>query len=316
MRILITGAAGFLGSHLTDRLLGEGNEVIGIDNLSTGSIENVEHLSRNKYFTLIIHDISYYISIQEPLDFVLHFASPASPSKTSKIGYPNLPIQTLRSGSLGTHNCLELARKHGARFLMASTSEIYGDPLVHPQVESYWGNCDPVGARSMYDEAKRFSESLVMAYYNFYRVDTRIARIFNTFGPRMRIDDGRSVPNFIKQALRKEPLTVYGTGNQTRSFCYVDDLVEGIRRLMDSDEHYPVNIGNPNEMSIREFANLINDVCENAAGLVTDASACLGGDPERRRPDITKAMNVLGWQPTVSIRDGLSKTIEYYKAKL
>ena len=316
MRILITGAAGFLGSHLTDRFLSEGHQVIGLDNFITGNRDNIAHLAGNPSFTLMEQDVSTYISVSETLDFVLHFASPASPSKTSPLGYPNLPIQTMKAGALGTHNSLGLAKKHNAKFLLASTSEVYGDPLVHPQTEDYWGNCDPVGVRSVYDEAKRFAEALTMAYHNFHSVDTRIVRIFNTFGPRMRLDDGRSVPNFIQQALRKEPLTIYGTGEQTRSFCYVDDLIEGIHRLMDSDEHMPVNIGNPLEVSINDFARLINEICENPAGLNVNASERLGDDPERRQPDITRAKTILGWHPVVSIREGLSKTIEYFTSKL
>ena len=316
MRIFISGAAGFLGSHLTDRFLSEGHQVIGLDNFITGNRENIAHLADNPNFNLMEQDVSKFISVPEPLDFVLHFASPASPSKTSPLGYPNLPIQTMKAGALGTHNTLGLAKKHNAKFLLASTSEVYGDPLVHPQREDYWGNCDPVGVRSVYDEAKRFAEALTKAYHNFHAVDTRIVRIFNTFGPRMRLDDGRSVPNFIQQALRKEPLTIYGTGEQTRSFCFVDDLIEGIRRLMDSDEHMPVNIGNPLEVSINDFARLINEICENPAGLNINASDRLGDDPERRQPDITKAKTILGWQPVVSIREGLTRTVEYMRAKL
>ena len=316
MRIFISGAAGFLGSHLTDRFLSEGHQVIGLDNFITGNRENIAHLADNPNFNLMEQDVSKFISVPEPLDFVLHFASPASPSKTSPLGYPNLPIQTMKAGALGTHNTLGLAKKHNAKFLLASTSEVYGDPLVHPQREDYWGNCDPVGVRSVYDEAKRFAEALTKAYHNFHAVDTRIVRIFNTFGPRMRLDDGRSVPNFIQQALRKEPLTIYGTGEQTRSFCFVDDLIEGIRRLMDSDEHMPVNIGNPLEVSINDFARLINEICENPAGLNINASDRLGDDPERRQPDITRAKTILGWQPVVSIREGLTRTVEYMRAKL
>ena len=316
MRIFISGAAGFLGSHLTDRFLSEGHQVIGLDNFITGNRENIAHLADNPNFNLMEQDVSKFIAVPEPLDFVLHFASPASPSKTSPLGYPNLPIQTMKAGALGTHNTLGLAKKHNAKFLLASTSEVYGDPLVHPQREDYWGNCDPVGVRSVYDEAKRFAEALTMAYHNFHAVDTRIVRIFNTFGPRMRLDDGRSVPNFIQQALRKEPLTIYGTGEQTRSFCFVDDLIEGIRRLMDSDEHMPVNIGNPLEVSINDFARLINEICENPAGLNINASDRLGDDPERRQPDITRAKTILGWQPVVSIREGLTRTVEYMRTKL
>ena len=314
MRVLITGAAGFLCFHLSSRLLNEGCEVIGLDNFITGSKSNIDDLKNNKNFKFIAHDICENITIREPLDFVLHFASPASPSKMSPLGYPNLPIQTLMAGSLGTRNCLELAKSHGAKFLMASTSEIYGDPLVHPQTESYYGNCDSVGVRSVYDEAKRFAEAITMAYHRHYGVDTRIVRIFNTFGPRMRIDDGRVVPNFIMQALRKERLTVYGTGEQTRSFCYVDDLVSGIRLLMDSDEHEPVNIGNPQEVSINEFASMINRICDNTSGLHINASERVGNDPEHRKPDVAKAKRVLGWEPSVSIEDGLRKTVEYYRS--
>jgi len=243
----------------------------------------------------------------------MHFASPASPNPASPLGYPNLPIQTLKAGALGTLNMLGLAKAHKAKFLLASTSEVYGDPLVHPQPENYWGNCDPVGPRSVYDEAKRFAEALTMAYHNFHGVDTRIVRIFNTFGPRMRLDDGRVVPNFIQQALRGEPLTIYGDGLQTRSFCYVSDLVEGICRLMQSDFHEPVNIGNPNETSIREFAVLINELCGNPAGLLNRAAEGLGNDPQRRQPDITRAREVLGWEPQVGIKDGLLRTIEYMR---
>jgi len=316
MRILITGAAGFLGSHLTDRLLTEGHQVIGLDNFITGNRENLAHLMDNPNFSLMEQDVSTYIKIDDPLDYVFHLASPASPSKLSPLGYPNLPIQTMKAGALGTHNGLGVALKHKAKFLLASTSEIYGDPLVHPQVETYWGNCDPVGVRSVYDEAKRFAEALTMAYHNFHRVDTRIVRIFNTFGPRMRLDDGRSVPNFIQQALRKEPLTIYGSGEQTRSFCYVSDLIEGIYRLMLSDEHMPVNIGNPIETSVKDFAIAINELCENPAGLIINASDRLGDDPERRQPDITRARSILDWEPKVNIREGLSHTIAYMRKKL
>lgn len=316
MRILITGAAGFLGSHLTDRLLADGHQVIGLDNFITGSQKNIEHLRDNPNFSLMVQDVSTYIDVPEPLDFVLHLASPASPSKLSPLGYPNLPIQTMKAGALGTHNGLGVAKKHNAKFLLASTSEVYGNPLVHPQDETYWGNCDPVGVRSVYDEAKRFAESLTMAYHNFHSVDTRIVRIFNTFGPRMRLDDGRSVPNFIQQALRKEPLTIYGTGEQTRSFCYVSDTIDGIYCLMKSDEHMPVNIGNPLETSVNDFARVINDLTQNPAGLSINASERLGDDPERRQPDITRANEILGWEPKVSIRDGLAKTIAHMRGEL
>ena len=316
MRILITGAAGFLGSHLTDRLLNDGHQVIGLDNFITGNPENLAHLKDNPRFSLMEQDVSTYIDVADPLDFVLHLASPASPSKLSPLGYPNLPIQTMKAGALGTHNGLGVAKKHNARFLLASTSEVYGDPKVHPQDESYWGNCDPVGVRSVYDEAKRFAEALTMAYHNFHGVNTRIVRIFNTFGPRMRLDDGRSVPNFIQQALRKEPLTIYGTGEQTRSFCYVSDTIDGIYRLMKSEEHLPVNIGNPLETTVNDFARTINDLTNNPAGLSINASERLGDDPERRQPDITRAKEILGWEPKVSICDGLARTIEYMRGQL
>lgn len=316
MRILITGAAGFLGSHLTDRLLADGHQVIGLDNFITGNPENLAHLKDNPNFSMMEQDVSTYIDVADPLDFVLHLASPASPSKLSPLGYPNLPIQTMKAGALGTHNGLGVAKKHNARFLLASTSEVYGDPKVHPQDESYWGNCDPVGVRSVYDEAKRFAEALTMAYHNFHGVNTRIVRIFNTFGPRMRLDDGRSVPNFIQQALRKEPLTIYGTGEQTRSFCYVSDTIDGIYRLMKSEEHLPVNIGNPLETTVNDFARTINDLTNNPSGLSINASERLGDDPERRQPDITRAREILGWKPKVSIRDGLARTIDYMRGQL
>ena len=316
MRVFISGAAGFLGSHLTDRLIKEGHTVIGLDNFITGNRANLAHLADNPKFSLMEQDVSKFIAVDGELNFVLHLASPASPSKSSPLGYPNLPIQTMKAGALGTHNTLGLAKIHNAQFLLASTSEVYGDPLVHPQPESYWGNCDPVGVRSVYDEAKRFAEALTMAYHNFHGLDTRIVRIFNTFGPRMRLDDGRSVPNFIQQALRGESLTIYGTGEQTRSFCYVDDLIDGIRLLMDSDEHMPVNIGNPQEVSIIEFAVPINELTGNTAGLQINASERLGDDPERRQPDITRAKTILGWEPRVSLRDGLSETIDYMRMKM
>lgn len=302
-----------MGSHLTDRLTADGHTVIGLDNFVTGDPANLDQHKDDPSFTLMRQDVSLYIDVLESLDYVMHFASPASPNPASPLGYPNLPIQTLKAGALGTLNMLGLAKAHKAKFLLASTSEVYGDPLVHPQPENYWGNCDPVGPRSVYDEAKRFAEALTMAYHNFHGVDTRIVRIFNTFGPRMRLDDGRVVPNFIQQALRGEPLTIYGDGLQTRSFCYVSDLVEGICRLMQSDFHEPVNIGNPNETSIREFAVLINELCGNPAGLLNRAAEGLGNDPQRRQPDITRAREVLGWEPQVGIKDGLLRTIEYMR---
>ena len=316
MRILVTGAAGFLGSHLTDRLITEGHEVIGMDNFITGNEENLEHLAGNKNFSFIRHDVSNFIFVPGALDYVVHFASPASPNPSSPLGYPNLPIQTLKAGALGTHNSLGVAREFHTKFLLASTSEIYGDPLEHPQKESYRGNVDPVGKRSVYDEAKRFAEALTMAYHRFHEIDTRIVRIFNTFGPRMRLDDGRVVPNFVQQALRNEPLTIYGDGSQTRSFCYVEDLIEGIYQLMMSDYHQPVNIGNPNEISIREFADLINTLTNNPAGIVEKPENRFDDDPQRRQPDISLAKSILGWEPKFSLSDGLFKTVPYFKKKM
>lgn len=316
MRILITGAAGFLGSHLCERLLKDGHEVVGMDNFITGSPENLAHLSGMKNFSFIRHDVSDFIFVPGKVEAVLHFASPASPNPKSRYGYVNLPIQTMKAGALGTHNTLGVARVSGAKFLLASTSEIYGDPLVHPQDESYWGHVDPIGARSVYDEAKRFAEALTMAYHRFHGIDTRIARIFNTYGPRMHLDDGRVVPNFIQQALRGEPLTVYGDGLQTRSFCYVDDLVEGIVRLLASDEHLPVNLGNPDEITILEFAQKINATIGNQVGIVNKSEERLESDPQRRQPDITRAKKILGWQPHCSLEDGLQRTIPYFRQQL
>lgn len=316
MRILLTGVAGFLGSHLADRLIAEGHHVIGMDNFITGNKENLAHLSGNKNFSFIQHDVSNFIFVPDDIHYVLHFASPASPNPASPLGYPNLPIQTMKAGALGTHNTLGVARAYNAKFLLASTSEIYGDPLEHPQKETYRGNVNPIGARSVYDEAKRFAEALTMAYHRFHQIDTRIVRIFNTYGPRMRLDDGRVVPNFLQQALRGEPLTIYGDGEQTRSFCYVEDLIEGIYRLMMSDFHEPVNIGNPNEMSIREFADLVNDLTGSKAGTIIKMAKRLGSDPQRRRPDITRAKNILDWEPQLSFRQGLEMTIPYFRKKL
>lgn len=316
MRILLTGAAGFLGSHLCDRLLAEGHEVVGMDNFVTGNRENLVHLVRNKNFTFIRHDVSETITVRGKLDAVLHFASPASPNPASPFGYPNLPVETLKAGSLGTFNTLDLARVNQARYLFASTSEVYGDPLEHPQTETYWGHVDPIGLRSMYDEAKRFSEALVMAYFRSKGADTRIVRIFNTYGPRMRLDDGRVVPSFIQQALCSEPLTIYGDGLQTRSFCYVDDLVDGIYRLLLSDEHLPVNIGNPTETSILDFAETINRLTGNTAGLDYHPDQRLDNDPQRRRPDISRARSLLGWEPKVNLEEGLTRAIASYKEKL
>jgi len=316
MRILITGAAGFLGSHLCDRLLAEGHQVIGMDNFITGSPDNIAHLASDENFTFYKHDVSNYIFIPGRVDAVLHFASPASPNPKSPVGYFNLPIQTMKAGALGTHNTLGVAKDKNARYLLASTSEIYGDPLVHPQKEDYPGNVDPAGKRAVYDEAKRFAESLTMAYHRTHDVDTRIARIFNTYGPRMDLEDGRALPNFLKQALLGQPLTVYGDGGQTRSFCFVDDLIDGIIRLLKSDEHLPVNIGNPHEMSILQFAEAINAITGNKAGVTYLPDDRSTRDPQRRQPDITRARTILGWEPEYSLEDGINKTIPYFKGKL
>ena len=316
MRIVLTGAAGFLGSHLTDRLIREGHQVIGLDNFITGDEANIAHLFNNPAFQLIRQDVSTYIDIPGQIDYVMHFASPASPNPASPLGYPNLPIQTLKAGALGTLNTLGLAKAHRAKYLLASTSEVYGDPQIHPQPETYWGNCDPIGPRSVYDEAKRFAEALTMAYHRFHSVDTHIVRIFNTFGPRMRLDDGRVVPNFILQALHHQALTIYGSGEQTRSFCYISDLVEGILRLMWTDMHDPVNIGNPNETTIRDFALLINELTGNEAGTITLFAEGLGDDPQKRQPDITRARELLNWEPQVDLRSGLRVTIAYFQTKI
>jgi dTDP-glucose 4,6-dehydratase len=316
MRILVTGAAGFLGSHLCDRLLAEGHDVVGMDNFITGKPENLTHLAANERFLFIRHDVSNYISVPGKLDAVMHFASPASPNPNSPIGYPNLPIQTMKAGALGTHNTLGVAFANKARFMLASTSEIYGDPLEHPQKESYWGHVDPIGERSVYDEAKRFAEALTMAYHRFHKVNTAIVRIFNTYGPRMHVDDGRAVANFIQQALRGEKLTVYGDGQQTRSFCYVDDLIDGIYRLLVSEIHEPVNIGNPSEITIDQFAREIDGLVGKKAGLVFQEKQFLPGDPLRRQPDIARAKEWLHWEPKISLHDGLSKTIPYFREQL
>ena len=316
MRILLTGAAGFLGSHLCDRLLHEGHTVVGMDNFITGNPDNISHLSGHPNFLFIRHDVSSFIFVPGKLDAVLHFASPASPNENSPLGYVNLPIQTMKAGALGTHNTLGVTRANKAKFLLASTSEIYGDPLEHPQNEDYWGHVDPIGKRSVYDEAKRFAEALTMAYHRFHGIDTRIARIFNTFGPRMHLDDGRVVPNFLKQALKNEPLTVYGDGSQTRSFCYVDDLVEGIYQLLLSDEHKPVNIGNPKETSILELAQIVNKVTENLSGIKFIDEFRGESDPQRRQPDITTARQLLDWEPKISLEKGLKATIPFFKEAL
>lgn len=313
MRVLITGGAGFLGSHLCDRFLSEGHSVIAMDNLITGNTANIEHLAGNSDFLFIKQDVTNYIYIEGELDAILHFASPASP-----IDYLELPIQTLKVGALGTHKALGLAKAKGARFLLASTSETYGDPLVHPQTEDYWGNVNPIGPRGVYDEAKRFAEAMTMAYHRYHGVDTRIVRIFNTYGPRMRLGDGRVVPNFIAQALRGEPLTVYGDGSQTRSFCYVSDLVEGIYRLLHSDETDPVNIGNPSEMTILQFAEKIVDLVDTPSEIafIKPEDERTQDDPKMRKPDISKAMRILNWQPQVSLETGLKTTIEHFQSRL
>ncbi len=316
MRILITGAAGFLGSHLSDRLLADGHEIVGMDNFVTGSPNNIAHLAGNENFTFYKRDISNYIFVPGKIDAVMHFASPASPNPLSKSGYFNLPIQTMKAGALGTHNCLGIARAQNAKFLLASTSEIYGDPDVHPQPETYAGNVDTIGPRAVYDEAKRFAESLTMAYHRFHGVNTRIVRIFNTYGPRMDLEDGRALPNLLKQALLGQPLTVYGDGAQTRSFCYVDDLVDGIIKLLYSEEHFPVNIGNPVEMTILQFAQAINKITGNTAGVTYIDDARSARDPQRRRPDITRARELLKWDPKIDIEEGIRRTIPFFKEKL
>ncbi len=306
-RVLITGAAGFLGSHLCDRFLKEGFEVIGMDNLITGDLKNIEHLFPNEHFTFYNHDVSNFIHIPGKLDYIVHFASPASP-----IDYLKIPIQTLKVGSLGTHNCVGLAREKNARIIVASTSEVYGDPLVHPQTESYWGHVNPVGPRGVYDEAKRFQEAITMAYHTYHGVETRIVRIFNTYGPRMRLNDGRVLPAFIGQAIRGEDLTVFGDGSQTRSFCYVDDLVEGIYRLLMSDYAQPVNVGNPDEITILDFAKEIIKLTGTDQKIVFNPLPT--DDPKQRRPDITLAQSILGWEPKVHRSEGLKITYDYFKS--
>ncbi|MFA9214751.1 MAG: UDP-glucuronic acid decarboxylase family protein [Candidatus Methylacidiphilales bacterium] len=306
-RVLITGAAGFLGSHLCDRFIKEGYHVIGMDNLITGDLKNIEHLFKLETFEFYNHDVSKFIHVPGQLDYILHFASPASP-----IDYLKIPIQTLKVGSLGIHNCLGLAKDKGARVLIASTSEVYGDPLVHPQTEEYWGNVNPVGPRGVYDEAKRFQEAITMAYHTYHGLETRIVRIFNTYGPRMRLNDGRVLPAFIGQALRGEDLTMFGDGSQTRAFCYVDDLVEGIYRLLLSNYAHPVNIGNPNEITIKEFGEEIIKLTGTNQKLVSKPLPT--DDPKQRKPDITKAKEILGWEPKVSRAEGLKITYEYFKS--
>ena len=307
-RALVTGAAGFIGSHLSEYLLDRGFSVIGMDNLATGDIANIEHLT-GRDFVFVKHDVTNYVAIDGPLDYVFHFASPASP-----IDYLKLPIQTLKVGSLGTHNGLGLAKAKGARFLIASTSEVYGDPLVHPQREDYWGNVNPVGPRGVYDEAKRFAEAITMAYHRFHAVETRIVRIFNTYGPRMRVQDGRAIPAFLSQALRGEDVTVFGDGSQTRSLCYVSDLVDGIYRLMMSDTPDPVNIGNPHELTIRALAERIVALAGSKSRIVERPLPV--DDPKVRQPDITRARTILGWEPRVSLDEGLPRTLAYFRSKL
>ena len=313
MRVLITGAAGFLGSHLCDRFLAEGHSVIGMDNLITGSTRNIEHLAGDPNFLFINHDVTNYIYVEGEIDAVLHFASPASP-----IDYLELPIPTLKVGALGTHKALGLAKAKGARFLIASTSEVYGDPLIHPQTEDYWGNVNPIGPRGVYDEAKRFAEAITMAYHRYHGVDTRIVRIFNTYGPRMRLHDGRVVPNFISQALRGKPLTVYGDGSRTRSFCFVQDEVDGIYRLLMSNENYPVNIGNPAELSILNFAKKVIELTDSSSEIafIEPQDERIKDDPKVRKPDISKARRVLEWEPKISLDEGLTRTIAYFRTKL
>jgi len=306
-RVLITGAAGFLGSHLCDRFIREGYHVIGMDNLITGDLRNIDHLFKLEQFEFYHHDVSKFIHVPGELKYILHFASPASP-----IDYLKIPIQTLKVGSLGTHNCLGLAKGKKARMLIASTSEIYGDPQVHPQTEEYWGNVNPIGPRGVYDEAKRFQEAMTMAYHNFHGLETRIVRIFNTYGPRMRLNDGRALPAFIGQALRGEDLTVFGDGSQTRSFCYVDDLVEGIYRLLLSDYYMPVNIGNPSEITLKQFAEEVIALTGTKQKIVYKPLPV--DDPKQRQPDISKAREVLGWEPKVQRKDGLKTTYEYFKS--
>jgi dTDP-glucose 4,6-dehydratase len=308
-RYLITGGAGFIGSHLCETFLGAGHEVICMDNYSTGAKENIAHFAAHPRFRFVDHNVSNFIEVKAPVDYVLHFASPASP-----VDYLELPIPTLKVGSLGTHNALGLAKAKNAVFLLASTSEVYGDPLVRPQNEEYWGNVNPVGPRGVYDEAKRFAEAITMAYHRYHGLNTRIVRIFNTYGPRMRMQDGRVVPNFITQALKGEPLTVYGQGQQTRSFQYVDDLVAGIQKLLEADHHLPVNIGNPHEMTVLEFAHRIIELTKSRSSVVYKPLP--EDDPQVRQPEITKARKILGWEPRVNLEDGLKKTIEYFRERL
>ncbi|MEK7682913.1 MAG: UDP-glucuronic acid decarboxylase family protein [Chloroflexota bacterium] len=316
MRIVVTGGAGFIGSHLCDRLLAESHEVIAIDNLVTGRADNIAHLADHERFHYIRHDVSNFVSVPGTVDVIWHLASPASPNPTSPYGYPQLPIQTLKVGALGTHNALGVARANAATFLLASTSEVYGDPQVHPQREDYWGHVDPVGPRSMYDEAKRFAEAITTAYHRYHGLDTRIARIFNTYGPRMRLDDGRVVPNFLGQALAGQPLTVYGDGNQTRSFCYIDDLIEGLYRLMLTPVHDPINLGNPEEITVHDLAETVLRLTGSQAGIEILRERRAPDDPQQRRPDIARAKELLDWEPQIGLEQGLLRTIEDFRRRL
>jgi dTDP-glucose 4,6-dehydratase len=309
-RVLVTGAAGFIGSHLCDRFIKEGHEVIGMDNLLTGSLDNIQHLFKLQTFSFYHHDVTRFVHVPGELDYILHFASPASP-----IDYLKMPIQTLKVGSLGTHNLLGLAKEKRARILIASTSEVYGDPLVHPQPEEYWGNVNPIGPRGVYDEAKRFMEAITMAYRTYHGLEVRIVRIFNTYGPRMRLNDGRALPAFFSQAIRGEEITVFGDGSQTRSFCYVDDLIEGIFRLLYSDYYLPVNIGNPDEVTIKEFGEEILELVGNPKAKLTYRPLPVD-DPKRRKPDISKAREILGWLPETDRKEGLKRTLPYFKEKI
>jgi dTDP-glucose 4,6-dehydratase len=316
LRIVVTGGAGFIGSHLCERLLEQEHEVVAIDNLVTGDAANIAHLAGHDGFHYIRHDVSDFIFVSGEVDIVWHLASPASPNPDSPYGYPQLPIQTLKVGALGTHNALGLARANQAIFLLASTSEVYGDPKEHPQSESYWGHVDPVGPRSMYDEAKRFAEAITMAYHRYHGMDTRIARIFNTYGPRMRIDDGRVVPNFLAQAITGKPLTIYGDGLQTRSFCFVDDLVEGLLVLMSTDVPGPINLGNPAEITIKELADLVVQLTGSKAGIETLADRRDPADPQQRQPDISRARELLDWEPSIPLEEGLRRTIADFRRRL
>jgi dTDP-glucose 4,6-dehydratase len=316
VRILVTGGAGFIGSHLCERLLSEGHQLVALDNLITGNANNIAALASNPDFVFIRHDVSEYISVSGEIDAVMHLASPASPNPASPYGYPQLPIQTLKAGALGTHNTLGVARARRARYLLASTSEIYGDPQEHPQRETYWGHVNPVGPRSVYDEAKRFAEAMTMAYQRYHDMSTRIARIFNTYGPRMRVDDGRVIPNFLCQAIQGKPLSIYGDGSQTRSFCFVDDMVEALYLLLMAEVPDPINLGNPSEISIRDLGALINRLTGNTAGMEFMPGRRDSSDPQQRKPDITRAKRLLGWEPKLALEEGLIRTIADFRNRL